>query len=505
MVQLSFSNQQLYEIGRLNYGKLIDFCTLLQERDYWEKPQSILNMPIQAMLDAYLQAVLIKISIDAGRFNEEEKNFICSLTKTNPFKIDLKAEIDGKSKQSVDRLTATPPIFLQLCDLMDKEQGTKIAGQAFDCILNIILALAYLNNGKTTSVLKLVEEYYKKVCVFLNSELIRKVLTQKYIFRKICNDRLDCQYYQEFFIGCQEKECDFSVLKEKQKRRIEKIKEEMQHEKEENLLERWMEELNELIGLEKVKQEMNSLINLIKVKKMREQYGLPSTEMSYHMVFTGNPGTGKTTVARLVAKIYKELGILTKGNLVETDRSGLVAGYVGQTALKVKEVVESAVGGVLFIDEAYSLSNQGIGNDFGGEAIDALVKLMEDNRNDLVVIVAGYSNEMKQFIHSNPGLVSRFNKYIDFVDYSSEELGEILAFFAKKSAITFDADAVQCVEEQFERLAGESKQAFGNGRGVRNTFERILVNQANRIVLCKNPTQEQLSTIIKEDVQGIIV
>ncbi|MEI3407011.1 MAG: AAA family ATPase [Christensenellales bacterium] len=186
-----------------------------------------------------------------------------------------------------------------------------------------------------------------------------------------------------------------------------------------------MEQLDSLIGLESVK-EVRSLINLIKVRAMRKEHDLKVMDMSFHMVFTGNPGTGKTTVARLVAKIYKKLGFLSKGQLIETDRSGLVAGFVGQTAGKVTDVVNSALGGILFIDEAYALARKGMDNDFGDEAIDTLVKLMEDHRDDLVVIVAGYTDEMHDFLTSNPGLISRFNKYIDFPDYTDDELMAIL-------------------------------------------------------------------------------
>jgi stage V sporulation protein K len=194
-----------------------------------------------------------------------------------------------------------------------------------------------------------------------------------------------------------------------------------------------VDELNGMVGLSEVKEEIQSLINLIKIRKLREEMDMPVMDMSYHMVFTGSPGTGKTTVARLVGKIYKELGILSDGKMIETDRSGLVAGYVGQTAMKVHDVVKEAMGGILFIDEAYSLVNPDMPNDFGTEAVDALVKLMEDNRDNLVIIVAGYTEEMKTFLKSNTGLVSRFNKFINFPDYTKEELVSILSVMAGKA------------------------------------------------------------------------
>lgn len=261
-----------------------------------------------------------------------------------------------------------------------------------------------------------------------------------------------------------------------------------------------MGELNSLVGLENVKQEIQSLINLIKIRKMRQKMNLPEMDMSYHMVFTGSPGTGKTTVARLVAKIYKELGILSEGNLVETDRSGLVAGYVGQTAIKVHEIVEQAIGGILFIDEAYSLANPEIQNDFGTEAVDALVKLMEDHRDNLVIIVAGYTEEMQSFLKSNTGLISRFNKFIDFPDYSKKELVSIMDVMAQKAGLQIEEAAQTKVLSMLERKKKEEWKDFGNARGIRNLFEKFIMNQANRLVLLEEPTMEDLTTIKKEDV-----
>ena len=190
-------------------------------------------------------------------------------------------------------------------------------------------------------------------------------------------------------------------------------------------LEDILEELHSYIGLDSIKTEVENLVNMVRVHKMREEHGLPTVDMSLHMVFSGNPGTGKTMIARVMARIYKCLGILSKGQLVEVDRSGLVAGYVGQTAGKTSEVVQKALGGVLFIDEAYALTYHKEANDFGQEAVDTLLKAMEDHRDDLVVIVAGYDGLMDEFIHSNPGLESRFNRFLHFEDYTLEDDGNL--------------------------------------------------------------------------------
>lgn len=264
-------------------------------------------------------------------------------------------------------------------------------------------------------------------------------------------------------------------------------------------MEKLMNRLDELVGLAGVKEEIHSLINLIRVRKMREEYHLPGMPMSYHMVFTGNPGTGKTTVARLIAEIYRELGILSKGMMIETDRAGLVAGYVGQTALKVKEVVDKAKGGILFIDEAYTLSNAVGGNDFGTEAIDMLVKLMEDYREDLVIIVAGYTQEMENFLKSNTGLISRFNKFIDFPDYGDDELIDILGGMAKKSGFSLEEEVKAAVRGYLGRLTEKERADFGNARGIRNLFEKMVAAQANRVISYGQPTKEQLSAITFED------
>ena len=257
-------------------------------------------------------------------------------------------------------------------------------------------------------------------------------------------------------------------------------------------------ELDGYIGLAAVKEEVHNLINMVQVYKLRREHGLPTTDMSLHMVFTGNPGTGKTTVARIMARIYHSLDILSKGQLVEVDRSGLVAGYVGQTAIKTSKVIEKAMGGVLFIDEAYALNGRSE-NDFGQEAIDTILKAMEDHRDDLVVIVAGYTELMDRFIHSNPGLESRFNRFLEFADYTTDELVAIFRMQCKKGCYTLDEGVEDLVRDYIAEENADS-DSFGNARGVRNIFEHILVAQNNRLAAMEKVTKEDLMKITEDDV-----
>lgn len=260
-----------------------------------------------------------------------------------------------------------------------------------------------------------------------------------------------------------------------------------------------IDELNALVGLEKVKNKVQDLIVYQKVQKMRRENNLHSAKNTLHLAFTGNPGTGKTTVARIVGRIYKRIGLLSKGHFVEVSRTDLIAGYQGQTALKVKKVIEQAKGGVLFIDEAYSITENDHSDSYGRECLTELTKALEDYREDLVVIVAGYTEPMNKFFESNPGLKSRFNTFIEFDDYSPDELDKILISMCMNNDYILDEEAKEKIHLYFEQQTALKDENFANGRLVRNLYDDLVMNHARRVINVINPEREELSTIKAED------
>lgn len=266
-------------------------------------------------------------------------------------------------------------------------------------------------------------------------------------------------------------------------------------------LEELLEELNSLVGLQQVKEKVRDLIVYQQVQKMRREKNLHSAKNTLHLAFTGNPGTGKTTVARIVGRIYKKVGLLSKGHFMEVSRTDLIAGYQGQTALKVKKVIEQAKGGVLFIDEAYSITENENSDSYGRECLTELTKALEDYREDLVVIVAGYTEPMRKFFESNPGLKSRFNIFIEFPDYNAEELGKILDLICRKNDYILEDDACVAVSEYLKRCVIKKDKNFANGRLVRNLYDDLVMNHAKRVIQIIQPTREDLCTLKKADFQ----
>lgn len=260
-----------------------------------------------------------------------------------------------------------------------------------------------------------------------------------------------------------------------------------------------LDELNALVGLEKVKHKVQDLIVYQKVQKMRREKNLYAAKSTLHLAFTGNPGTGKTTVARIVGRIYNRIGLLSKGHFVEVSRTDLIAGYQGQTALKVKKVIEQAKGGVLFIDEAYSITENDHSDSYGRECLTELTKALEDYRDDLVVIVAGYTEPMNKFFESNPGLKSRFNTFIEFDDYSSDEMDKILFSMCRNNDYTLDEAAKEKIHYYFEQQIATKDKNFANGRLVRNLYDDLVMEHASRVINLTDPGRMELSTVKAED------
>ncbi len=432
-------------------------------------------------LDQYLQGCLLKIGASDGVLSEEELYFLTSL----PDEFDEVCSRNRGYRRFIRQMTAErfqtdgsqfydfekTPMFLEVLS-QDFDDAPQMVRSNMEIIFQAFIAVdgAFSESEANTAL-----------------EILNKI------------DRGEKKMVPEREETSESSEIKKKDGEEKQKKELsKKLSAQSGIYTEGDEMESALKELEALVGLSEVKSEVMSCINLLRINNMRREKGLPLLQTSNHMVFTGHPGTGKTTVARIMAKIFKSLGVVSKGQLVETDRAGLVAGYMGQTALKTAQVIKKAKGGVLFIDEAYSLSSEDGSNDYGREAIDTLVKGMEDYRDDLVVIVAGYVDEMKKFISMNPGLRSRFNKYINFSDYSSEEMLEILKRQCIKTEFILSSEAEEAARRYFEK--NQTDPTFGNARGVRNFFDRVVMNQATRILTLPNPSEIEFKTIKKEDI-----
>ena len=379
-----------------------------------------------------------------------------------------------------------PPVFFWNLAETDSKRGTTASRTFIRMLTNILLYLAAVDDDVTYGEAEFITECTDRLTAICDTTGVRKT--------KEGLNPLDFVTSREpSFIEKHSEQVQTSGSGEKPVKQDEKPVEKPNFDE-------LMEQLESLVGLETVKKEVKNLMNLVKVRKLRKENDLPVPPMSFHMVFLGNPGTGKTTVARLISGLYAAIGVLSKGQLVEVDRSGLVAGYVGQTALKTQEVIQSALGGVLFIDEAYALSSGGE-NDFGREAIETLLKAMEDHRDDLVVIVAGYTGPMEGFITSNPGLASRFNRYFFFPDYNGEQLMEIFRIQCRKNSYVLTPEAEEAALKLFTELYEERDDNFGNGRDVRNCFEDMVIRQSNRVAAMENPEKDDLVKVLPEDLK----
>ena len=377
-----------------------------------------------------------------------------------------------------------PPVFFWNLAESDAKRGTETSRTFIRMLTNILLYLAAVDDDVTYSEAEFITECTDRLSAICDTTGVRKSREGLNPLDFVTSG--EPSFVEKHSAQVQTSGGSTSAPKAEEK------------EPEKPNFDELMEQLDSLVGLETVKKEVKNLINLVKVRKLRKENDLPVPPMSFHMVFLGNPGTGKTTVARLISGLYAAIGVLSKGQLVEVDRSGLVAGYVGQTALKTQEVIQSALGGVLFIDEAYSLSSGGE-NDFGRESIETLLKAMEDHRDDLVVIVAGYTGPIEKFIHSNPGLESRFNRYFFFPDYDGNQLTEIFRIQCKKNSYTLTPEADEAALKMFTRLYEERDENFGNGRDVRNCFEDMVVRQSNRVAAMESPSKDDLITVLPED------
>ena len=382
-----------------------------------------------------------------------------------------------------------PPVFYWNLAENDAKRGTEASRTFIRMLTNILLYLAAVDDDVSYDEAAYITECTDKLTAICDTSGVRKS-------REALNP-LD--YVTSSEPGFQEKHRlqEQTAGGEKPK---EGSAEKPEAEEKKPDFDELMAQLDSLVGLDDVKKDIKNLMNLVKVRRLRKENGLPIPPMSLHMVFMGNPGTGKTTVARIISGLYAAIGVLEKGQLIEVDRSGLVAGYVGQTALKTQEVIKSALGGVLFIDEAYSLASGGE-NDFGREAIETILKAMEDHRDELIVVVAGYDGPMEKFINSNPGLQSRFNKYFYFPDYNGEQLLYIFKGQCKKNGYALTEEAEAEAKAMFEELYENRGENFGNGRDVRNVFEDTVVRQSNRVAALDTPTKDDLMQFLPEDLR----
>lgn len=441
-------------------------------------------------LDRFIEKCAINLFARGGAITQTNVDSLNQLySKDRPQPKWLLWELTGAVCASGDFL---PPLFFWELTERDWDSGTDNSRMFIRLLTNMLLYLAAVDDEVTLSEAEYITECTDKLEAICDAAKVKKSKPALEAGDFVTSS---LPAFCDRFPGSR---TPFEVSKQTVGSETQPAAEVKQEEKPD--FDMLMAKLDELVGLETVKKDVKSLINLIKVRKLRSEFDLPSPELSLHLVFMGNPGTGKTTVARLLSRLYAAIGVLSNGQLVEVDRAGLVAGYVGQTAMKTQEVLKSALGGVLFIDEAYALTAGGE-NDFGREAIEIILKSMEDNRADLVIIAAGYDKPMEKFIGSNPGLESRFNKYFYFPDYNGEELLSIFKGMCEKNSYTLTEDAASYAREFFQSIYDSRDENFGNGRDVRNRFEDMVARQANRVAAIPSPQKQDLMTVLREDLE----
>ena len=430
-----------------------------------------------------------------GQFDSREGQLLAALTGSGAREIKSKVARLA-TVANTERWSAPPDFFRALVEL-DKAKNTRLSGDALVAFFCLWVAFCNADGDFSEAEAEIFTRYFNQ----MGSLVVNGGILTAEEFQAISDGQTLVTFMQKQLSGAEpsiplptDDEIERMVAPPNQSGSGQKESEEPKD------LPQLLSDLNELVGLEAVKRDVTSLINRVKVQKTRKELGLTITPVSLHLVFAGNPGTGKTTVARILAEIYRALGLLKKGHLVETDRSGLVGGYVGQTALKVREVIDTALDGVLFIDEAYSLAPNGAPSDYGKEAIDTLLKQMEDRRDELVVIVAGYDDKMSDFLNSNPGLKSRFNKFINFPDYSPDELNEIFRRMMTSGQYSLEREAVSKVNATLQAAFERRGVNFGNARLVRNLFEQTIARQADRVVTDTTPTPEEFCLITAADI-----
>ncbi|MFL2939105.1 MAG: AAA family ATPase [Opitutales bacterium] len=414
-------------------------------------------------IDKYFESIYIFLVMADDKISEEEVSLASDVFEENITRQSLITIVNENYSNAVKILSGIPSFFKEFVK-HDRENDTDFAAKSLFGIKSFTHEIIKCDSHET------VEEKKEADLILYN---LNKFLIEKGVNLEL-EKALSIEFDESIFAASKNDDTKSAI-----------------------------ENLNSLIGLSGVKREVTSLLNLIKVRDLRMQRGIKTPPLSLHLVFTGNPGTGKTTVARIFGKILKNLNVLSSGHLVETDRSGLVAGYIGQTALKAKEVIEKAMGGILFVDEAYTLSPGGMENDYGQEAIDTILKAMEDHRDDFIVVVAGYTNEMSQFINSNPGLSSRFNKYIDFPDYDVKELCEIMELFCNSNGYKYGDGFNDSVSAVMQSVHDSKSKDFGNGRTVRNIFEKLIQSQSNRVVEIESPSDSDLTEFLPIDLSNI--